>query len=616
MTAVPRIDTHLFCWHLPVILMPNSRPLLESRLWQFNHAGQIEGIAIASIYGNGEESFGIRLNKTTIKPTDAKLDCDFEKSADRHRGHAILLALGAAALLAWALSAGEETNGFAGGLIGALLLLFICALKGRKARESRTKCEEYRARRRQLESLCDEEDPRTIDRGIRDLRETKLAPHLRQLVESWMPAIEKRLEEARRFRELECNRLEKIRRRKAVLKATAEMWEMAKARIAHSRKAHPVLAARDAAIQRLARVKACRVQLEADVDEMLKGKSWWTQLNYDYPDYNQMDKEIQDLEWDVKLFLSRNTKIIREAEEKLDASGGLIDKRLRRIEETVIGTIPDRRQEPFDGDTIARDALILSALSIPVSAWQDISQAGEVYDALRSVNGNFEGLSDSEIWLQTLAMEPESLAGLASLTKGALFEAHVAESTGGTLHEHFNTPDTDITIDGIEFQVKATDSAGYIESVDPDIPVIATSEVAVETGAIDGGMTNADLDSATDLALGGSVVDFPDTAMDAVIGGLSGLGIFATLRGINHAIDRHREGGDKAEAIEEGIGVAVTGTMKATVDLAEMGYKVATSRPSRFLGRQVVKVGQGIGRRIDAAEERARQKEEAEKKHT
>lgn len=51
---------------------------------------------------------------------------------------------------------------------------------------------------------------------------------------------------------------------------------------------------------------------------------------------------------------------------------------------------------------------------------------------------------------------------------------------------------------------------------------------------------------------------------------------FATLRGINHAIDRHREGVDKAEAVEEGIGVAVTGTMKATVDLAEMGYKGET----------------------------------------
>lgn len=549
-------------------------------------------------------------------PPDAKLDCEFEESADRYRRHVILLALGAAALLALAFYAGKETTAFAVGLIGALFLLCICALKGRKAQESRTKCEEYRARRKQLESLYGEEDPSAIDRGIRDLRETNLAPHLRQLVEIWMPAIETRLEEALRFRELEWNRLEKIRRREAVTEAVAKMREMAKARIDQSRKAHPVLAARDAANHRLSRVKARRAQLEADVDEMLKGKSWWTQFNYDYPDYNKMDKEIRDLERDVKLFLSRNAKTMREAEERLDAAARRIDKRLQRIEETVIGAVPDRRQETFDGDTIARDALILSALSVPVSAWQDISQAGEIYDALRSVNGNFEGMSDSEIWLQTLAMEPESLAGLASLTKGALFEAHVAESTGGALHEHFNTPDTDITIDGMEFQVKATDSAAYIDSVDPDIPVIATSEVAVETGAIDGGMTNAELDSATDLALGGSVVDFSDTAMDAVVGGLSGLGIFATLRGINHAIDRHREGVDKAEAIEEGIGVAVTGTIKATVDLAELGYKVATSRPSRFLGRQVVKVGQGIGRRIDAAEERARQKDEAEKKNT
>jgi hypothetical protein len=554
--------------------------------------------------------------KNIDTPTDAELDLGFEEHADRQRSQAILIALGAVALIAWALSSREETNIFSVGLIGALLLFSVCLLKIFKARESRSKCEEYRVRRRQLKNLFEEDDPTAIERGIRELSEAKLDPSLRQLVTAWMPTIEKRLEDARQFREFELTRQETNRRRGAVSKATARMRELATTRIAQSRKAHPVLAARDAAIQRLARVKARRVQLEADVDEMLKGTSWWTQLAYDYPDYNQMDKQIRDLERDVRLFLTRNAKRIQEAEEKLDAAAGRIDTRLRQIERTVICAIPDKRQEPFDGDTIARDALILSALSVPVSAWQDIAQAGEVYDALRSVNGNFEGLSDSEIWLQTLAMEPESLAGLASLTKGALFEAHVAESTGGTLHEHFNTPDTDIVIDGVEFQVKATDSVTYIATVDSDIPVIATSEVAAETGAIDGGVMNADLDNAMDLALGGAVVDIPDTALDAVIGGFSGLGIMATLRGINHAIDRHREGIDKAEAIEEGIGVAVTGTLKATVDMAEMSYKVVTSRPSRFVGRQVVKAGKGIGRAIEAAEERARQKEEAEKRKT
>ena len=556
-------------------------------------------------------------NRNTInKPTDSMLDLEFEEIADRQRLIAILFSLGAAVFVAWAFVSREEAAVFSFGLIGAVLFLTVGMMKGSKARESRTKCKEYRVRRRQLEDLFEEEDPTAIERGIGQLRAARLAPHLSKLVEAWLPTLDKRLEEAREQKEIERTRLERIRRRESVLKATAQMKEVANAKISQSRKSHPVLAARDAANQRLARVKARRVQLEADVDEMLEGTSWWTQLTYDYPDYNKMDKEIQDLERDVRLFLSRKAEIIREAEEKHDAAVGRIDLRLRLIEENVIGAIPDRRQDPFDGDTIVRNALVLSALSVPVSAWQDISQAGEVYDALRSVNGNFEGMSDSEIWLQTLTMEPESLAGLASLTKGALFEAHVAASTGGTLHEHFNTPDTDIVIDGLEFQVKATDSASYIESVDPSITVIATSEVAAETGAIDGGMSNAELDNATELALGGSVVDFPDTAMDAVIGGFGGLGVFATLRGINHAIDRHREGIDKVEAIEEGIGVAMTGTMKATVDIAEMGYKVATSRPSRFLGRQVVKAGKGIGRAIEAAEERAREKEEAEKKKT
>ncbi|MCV6824878.1 MULTISPECIES: hypothetical protein [Halocynthiibacter] len=551
---------------------------------------------------------------TINKPTDSMLDREFEEIADRQRFMAILFSLGAAAFVAWASLSREEATAFYFGLIGAVLFLTVGMMKGSKARQSRTKCNEYRARRRQLEDLFKEEDPSAIECGIRQLKATKLAPHLSKLVEAWLPPLYTRLEEAREQKEIERTRLEKMRRRESVLKATAQIKELAKAKICQSRKSHPVLAARDAAIQRLARVKARRVQLEADVDEMLECTSWWTKLTYDYPDYNKMDKEIRDFERDVRLFLSRKADIIREAEEKHDAAVGRIDVRLRLIEENVMGAIPDRRQAPFDGDTIIRNSLILSALSVPVSAWQDISQAGEVYDALRSVNGNFEGMSDSEIWLQTLTMEPQSLAGLASLTKGALFEAHVATSTGGTLHEHFNTPDTDIVIDGVEFQVKATDSASYIESVDTSITVIATSEVAAETGAIDGGMSNAELDNAMELALGGSVVDFPDTAMDAVIGGFGGLGVFATLRGINHAIDRHREGIDKVEAIEEGIGVAVTGTMKATVDIAEMGYKVATSRPSRFLGRQVVKAGKGIGRAIEAAEERGREKEVTEKK--
>ena len=159
-------------------------------------------------------------------PTDAKLDRGFDEHADRQRSHAILIAVGAAALLAWALSSREETNIFSVGLIGALLLFSVCLLKIFKARESRSKCEEYRVCRTQLKNLFEEDNPTAIERGIRELREAKLDPDLRQLVAAWMPTIEKRLEDARQFREFELTRQETNRRRETVSKATARMREL------------------------------------------------------------------------------------------------------------------------------------------------------------------------------------------------------------------------------------------------------------------------------------------------------------------------------------------------------------------------------------------------------
>jgi hypothetical protein len=39
----------------------------------------------------------------------------------------------------------------------------------------------------------------------------------------------------------------------------------------------------------------------------------------------------------------------------------------------------------------------------------------------------------------------------------------------------------------------------------------------------------------------------------------------------------------------EGVGVAIEGTAKGFVDAGEMLYKAAMSRPSRFVGRSLVK---------------------------
>ena len=67
------------------------------------------------------------------------------------------------------------------------------------------------------------------------------------------------------------------------------------------------------------------------------------------------------------------------------------------------------------------------------------------------------------------------------------------------------------------------------------------------------------------------------------------MGIFATIRGINQASARYNEGVEAEEAFLEGVGVAIEGTAKGFVDAGEMLYKAAMSRPSRFVGRSLVK---------------------------
>lgn len=236
-------------------------------------------------------------------------------------------------------------------------------------------------------------------------------------------------------------------------------------------------------------------------------------------------------------------------------------------------------------NNIVKKSLWLSALSIPVSMGCDFYTAHHVYDVLREVNGNFQGMSDFDVWFETAWMSTESLTGLSSLTKGAYFEQLVSNDTGGQLFEHFNHPDTDIVIDGVEMQIKATDSVNYINSVDDAIPVIATTEVAEKTGSIDGGYSNKELNNTVSLALGGSVVDGSDTAIDAIATGVGSLGVFAAISGATHAKSRFSSGTGVVEAISEGAAFAVVGMSRGLVDTGGMVYQTVTSKFSKLIGR-------------------------------
>jgi len=223
-----------------------------------------------------------------------------------------------------------------------------------------------------------------------------------------------------------------------------------------------------------------------------------------------------------------------------------------------------------------------SIFGISWSLGNDLHEAHGVYDALRKVNSNFSELTDREIWWETLWMSPESLAGLANLAKGAYFEQLVADDTGGELFEHFNHKDTDIVIDGVEVQLKATDSVSYVNSVDSNITVMATSEVADKTDAIDSGISNSDLTNTTDLALGGSVVDAGDATIDGLLTGVGCVGLMASVKGLNHGLKEYKEHSDFADAALEGTGVAIEQTLESTCNLIEIIFNLVDKLLSKL----------------------------------
>lgn len=361
-------------------------------------------------------------------------------------------------------------------------------------------------------------------------------------------------------------------------------------RLAKIKRQTPIVKARANLSASLAFLKKRRKEISLQWEQAIESFSLWNKLKYagTTPDFTEMDKVIKGMELARDRLETQHSDDFDALDKHIETLKTRAVFRVNKAKERAEEFILDNKNlEGFDSDLLKK-SIWLSALSLPISIWSDADRAGDVYDALRGVNGNYAEMSNADIWWESLFMSSDSLVGLTSLVKGAYFEQLVAEDTGGQLFEHFNNPDTDIVIDGVAFQIKATDSVGYIESVAEGIPVISTSEVALSTGAIDSGFSNEEVTGAVELALGETVVDVGDTAVDAVLSGLGGLGVLATLEGINHAATKHKNGGDGVEAMFEGAGVAIEGTARALVGVAEMGYNVLASRPSRFIGRTIL----------------------------
>lgn len=423
--------------------------------------------------------------------------------------------------------------------------------------------QELPAARHALDAALPQARKSPLTRSVLDELQPKLDQHLDELTRQHL--YRRLVAEVARTRRQCKQRLEEIKSRIPLIKAETTLRET------HNR------------------LQKRREQLSDQWKETYEKFSWWNKMKYSGgPDFSEIDQAIKRLNFMHRKLKTQHTEDFSRLDTHFSELNSRAEARITASQKQIEQFIAQEVTREQDNELPLKAALWLSALSVPVSLWDDFTTAGNIYDALRSVNGNYAGMSDAEIWLETLFLPAEQLAGLASLTKGAYFEQLVAADTGGTLFEHFNNPGTDIIIDGQAFQLKATASAAYVNSVDADIPVIATSEVAEQTRAIDSGYSNIELENSVDLALGGSVVDVKDTGVDALLAGVGGLGFFATIQGINHAGERYKNGGDGVEALFEGAGVAIEGTARALVGTAELGYKVLSSRPSRFIGRTLL----------------------------
>lgn len=146
-------------------------------------------------------------------------------------------------------------------------------------------------------------------------------------------------------------------------------------------------------------------------------------------------------------------------------------------------------------------------------------QTETVFDAVRRGYNQLESSSNQDILTYFDSVSPDEMVGHISNIKGIAFEQEVASllaehGVSAELFDATNQPIVDIMLwadndIAFEAQLKATDSASYIQTTleeYPDIPIIATSEVAAavdSTMVIDSGINNTELTTLVDTTLSG-----------------------------------------------------------------------------------------------------------------
>tara|TARA_Y100001956_G_C4128462_1_gene191863 strand:+ start:5847 stop:7088 length:1242 start_codon:yes stop_codon:yes gene_type:complete len=348
----------------------------------------------------------------------------------------------------------------------------------------------------------------------------------------------------------------------------------------------PVIAQLDAHFTRQNEIEQKLENNRRDRNKLANSKLWGNRFSADgYYRWNE-ELKAEYKERTVKIHEIYDLLGFEITEENLDKlkqeavlyskQNSVLDKRAREI------IALENNPSPIAERHMVQASALAGGLGIAFHAGSSFAESMNVYEALRRANSNFAELSNSDIWLETMLLSlinPDSYQGMVNLAKGAYFEQLVANDTGGLLHENFNTPETDMLLDGSLVQLKASDSEAVIDSVAQGITVIATSEVASNTSAIDSGYSNEEVTNTTENALGGDVFDTSGSLIDGAVLFSGGIGVFASLKGLCAAgeyLEKNpqKNTGDNLQYLEEsfthlatasaiGLEVAVVSTINA-----------------------------------------------------
>lgn len=160
----------------------------------------------------------------------------------------------------------------------------------------------------------------------------------------------------------------------------------------------------------------------------------------------------------------------------------------------------------------------------------------DVFDAVRRGYSELNDVSDGEILDYFSSVNVEEVLGHTNHVKGILFEQQYVDILSdqgieASLFAATNHPGTDVSLfeagEAVELQLKATDSASYVEAsmlANPDTPFVVTSEVAAQIDGqmvVDSGIENAALESAVS-----------DTLFDEAVNPLGVVSLFRLLIGL------------------------------------------------------------------------------------